>query len=183
MRRSRPCRACPGERLQAPLGPANSMHCPVDSHHRLREPTLARIGIYDPSYTACVRSTLACAWPRAPCVRTTSAHAVRVPRRAVQRLPLGVLPGAAGGLACAGVQVQVATTPCRGNSTCRDARMHQPSLYSYIPFAWFRPTSACACILHAHRALEPQLSRGSRFRQQDALLPDPCAALTSRAAT
>ena len=134
MRRSRPCRACPGERLQAPLGPANSMHCPVDSHHRLREPTLARIGIYDPSYTACVSSAL---WrvhgPVFPPMRTTSAHAVRVPARAVQRLPLGVLPGAAGGLACAGVQVQVATTPWRGNPTCRDARMHQPSLYSYIP--------------------------------------------------
>ena len=66
-------------------------------------------------------------------VRTTSAHAVRVPPRAVQRLPLGVRPGAAGSLACAGVQVQVATTPWRGNPTCHDTRMHQPSLYSYIP--------------------------------------------------
>ena len=185
MRRSRPCRACPGERLQAPLGPANSMHCPVNSHDRLRSPTFARIGIYDPSYTACVRSTL---WhvhglyPHLD-VRTTSAHAVRVPPRAVQRLPLGVRPGAAGGLACAGVQVQVATTPCRGHSTCHDARMHQPSLYSYIPFARFRPTCACACTLHAHRALELQSTRRGRFRQQDVLLPDPCAALTSRAAT
>ena len=58
MRRSRSCHACPGERLQAPLGPANSLHCPVDSHDRLRSPTLARIGMYDPSYTACVSSTL-----------------------------------------------------------------------------------------------------------------------------
>ena len=31
------------------------------------------------------------------------------------------------------------------------------------------------------RALEPQPSRRSRFRQQDVLLPDPCAALTSQA--
>ena len=58
MRRSRPCRACPGKRLQAPLGPANSLHCPVDSHARLRWPALARIGIYDPTYTACVCTTL-----------------------------------------------------------------------------------------------------------------------------
>ena len=33
------------------------------------------------------------------------------------------------------------------------------------------------------RALEPQPSRRNRFRQQDVLLPDPCAALTSPAAT
>ena len=122
------------------------------------------------------------AWPSVPTyVRTTSAYAVRVPPRAVQQLPLGVRPGAAGSLACAGVQVQVATTPCRGHSTCHDARMHQPSLYSYIPFARFRPTCACACTLHAHRALELQSTRRGRFRQQDVLLPDPCAALTSQA--
>ena len=70
--------------------------------------------MYDPIvYGMRKLHAVARAWPRVPtCVRTTSAYAVRVPPRAVQRLPLGVRLGAARSLACAGVQVQVATTPC-----------------------------------------------------------------------
>ena len=63
--------------------------------------------------------------------------------------------------------------------------MHQPSPCSYIPSIGVVPSYMCTR-MHTtctQRALEPQPSRRSRFRQQDVLLPDPCAALTSRAAT
>ena len=59
-----------------------------------------------------------------------------------------VLQAASLVLACKCRSLQL---PAEAIQPGRDARMHQPSLYSYIPFARFRPTCACACTLHAHR--------------------------------
>ena len=57
----------------------------------------------------------------------TSLMFVRVRSRVAQQIPLGVHPGAAGALACAGVQVQVLALGVA--RTCRDPPRAQPWLH------------------------------------------------------
>ena len=144
MRRSRPCHACPGERLQAPLGPANSLHCPVDSHDRLRSPTLARIGMYDPSYTACASSTLwrvhglssppACAPP--PLMLCVFLPELFSDCRSESVL---VLQAASLVLACKCRSLQL---PAEAIPTCHDAQMHS--------LRYTRTCPSRGSVLHAH---------------------------------
>ena len=68
--------------------------------------------------------TLWCVHGRVP----PPAHLAYVPSRGAHQVSLEVRPGAAGGLACASVLQQVATTPFGVAPTCRSTRA-QPSLH------------------------------------------------------
>ena len=154
-----------------------------NSHDRLRSPTLARTGIYDPSYTACVCTTL---WRvhvpvfRPMCAPPPLMLCVFLPELFSDCRSKSVLVLQAASLVltckCRSLQlpaeaIQPAVTPeCTALAILVHALRVVPS--------YMRMRMRITC---TQRALKPQPARRSHFRQQDAHLPDPCAALTSQA--